>query len=218
MARRNQDDATLIRLLPGPIKPRPKKTQLEPVSQRLKRFRAFILLIIAYSSIRSLLWLTSPSQNATTIPPNTPYKTTPLNIPIDPNFPPGIGFDLEPTYGTATIRIHPNTTVHIGPINGSANYRDTMHRLSLDAAKHMSPPYNWWQDPPGGVLAGWYDAPREWVRSLRKKVGWPASAEVGALAEVLGELRDVVEGVLGRKVESGVVTSPYVVALYDEVS
>ncbi|KAJ9665838.1 hypothetical protein H2201_003962 [Coniosporium apollinis] len=65
-------------------------------------------------------------------------------IPLSPHGPPGGGFDLIPTYGTATIRLFPDTTIHISPIPGSTEYNNTMHKLSLESSKHTAPPYNWW--------------------------------------------------------------------------
>jgi hypothetical protein len=82
----------------------------------------------------------------------------------------------------------------------------------------LSPPYNWWYDPPGGVFAGLYDAPREWKRSIRKNLGWSASADVANLASVIDQLRSAAQKAIGKepKFDSAVVTSPDLVALYDE--
>lgn len=140
-----------------------------------------------------------------------------LNNTIVPSWPPGVGFNLTPTYGTATIRLFPNTTIHIGPIPGSTEYNNTMHKLSLESSKHTAPPYNWWYDPPGGVFAGYYDVPRELKRRLRKRLGLPATPEVGTLAEMFTVLREDVEMKLGRRIGEVVVTTANIVALYDEV-
>jgi hypothetical protein len=60
------------------------------------------------------------------------------------------------------------------------------------------------------------DWPRQMRRRLRKILGFPASRDVGILSRLLDPLREQVEERLGRKVRSAVVTSPNLVALYDE--
>lgn len=61
------------------------------------------------------------------------------------------------------------------------------------------------------------DAPRQWWRSARKKIGLPASTDVGYLAEVIGSLRDQAEGQIGPlKIRSAVIAIPNIPAIYQE--
>jgi len=85
-----------------------------------------------------------------------------------------------------------------------------------------SPPYDWWCDPPYGVFAGFYDIPREWLRSLRKKLGLAASWEVAGLASVLRPLHEQTQTLLEAKgfsadaARAAVITTSDLVGLYDE--
>jgi hypothetical protein len=94
------------------------------------------------------------------------------------------------------------------------------HRLRCPNISTLtfSPPYNWWHDPPGGVFAGFDDAPREWKRRICKNLGWPASTDVANLASMMDQLRSAAQNAIGKepKFDSAVVTSPDLVALYDE--
>lgn len=62
------------------------------------------------------------------------------------------------------------------------------------------------------------DIPRQWARYIRKKTGHPASPEVAALTDVLGELKNQVASFLVPygTLEMAFVTVPHVPAIYTE--
>lgn len=72
-----------------------------------------------------------------------------------------------------------------------------------------SPPYN----DQGEYNA---DLPRQLRRKARKAIGLPGSDEVGAISTLLKDLRSAVEGHLGHSIDSAVVSTPHLVALYEE--
>ena len=60
------------------------------------------------------------------------------------------------------------------------------------------------------------DKPRQLWRNLRKRMGLPASSDVGILGQLIDELRHETEARLGHRVESVVVTTLPLFGLYDE--
>lgn len=60
------------------------------------------------------------------------------------------------------------------------------------------------------------DIPRVLHRRARKKIGLPASADVGALASVVKELRSQIESDINIKVENATLAGPHLVALYQD--
>ena len=92
---------------------------------------------------------------------------------------------------------------------GSARYQETMARLSLESSEHWAPPYPGMQDY-------FIDIARVSIRRARKRAGLPASADVGALATVVLELRHQIESSLGITIADAVVASAHLVALYQD--
>lgn len=60
------------------------------------------------------------------------------------------------------------------------------------------------------------DEPRQILRAVRKRLGFPASKEVGLLSELIQQLRKKTEVKLGQSICSVVVSSSYNIALYGE--
>ncbi|KAF2225241.1 hypothetical protein BDZ85DRAFT_90644 [Elsinoe ampelina] len=122
---------------------------------------------------------------------------------------PGIGFDLTSTYGVAAVSYPNGTNVAIAKIDGSTKYRETIHRLSLETSKHIAPPYD-------NLGDRWDDLPRQELRKWKKRLGLPASTDVGTLAEMVASLRDAVVQFTGSGIDSAVTTLPHLVAVYNE--
>ena len=72
-----------------------------------------------------------------------------------------------------------------------------------------SQPYEGWFD-------WYYDTPRLKKREARKKLGLPASDDVGKLSQMLSSLRQAVEDHLARRIDTAVATWPRMRALYQE--
>ncbi|KAF4549357.1 Hypothetical protein D9617_22g067030 [Elsinoe fawcettii] len=130
-------------------------------------------------------------------------------LPDGSNIQPGIGFDLTAFYGTAAISYSNGTILPIARVEATKKYRETWKRLSLKSSKHLAPPYDY-------IFGSLDDWPRQQMRKWRQRFGFPASADVGTIAEMLAALRDQAELFTGGKVTSAVVTIPHLVALYDE--
>lgn len=62
----------------------------------------------------------------------------------------------------------------------------------------------------------WDDEPRQQLRKLRKRIGLPASADVGNIADLLAALRDKANDFVQEKFTTAVATIPHLVAVYNE--
>jgi len=60
------------------------------------------------------------------------------------------------------------------------------------------------------------DLPRVWARQARKKLGLPASKDVGILSTVVQQLRQDIESELGVIIETATVTTTHDIALYQD--
>lgn len=60
------------------------------------------------------------------------------------------------------------------------------------------------------------DEPRQILRAVRKRLGFPASDDVGLLSELIQHLRKLTESSLGQSIDSVVVSFSRNVALYEE--
>lgn len=60
------------------------------------------------------------------------------------------------------------------------------------------------------------DEPRQILRAVRKRLGFPASDDVGLLSEIIHHLRTLTEATLGQSIHSVVVSFSRNVALYEE--
>lgn len=121
----------------------------------------------------------------------------------------GVGFDLTASYGTAALSFPNGTTTSIIKIEGAPNYHEVLARLSLESSTHLSPPYNDW----GEEIE---DRPRQQERQRRKAEGLPASSDVAALSNMTMHLRTAVETHLGHSITHALVSTPNLIALYDE--
>jgi hypothetical protein len=85
-----------------------------------------------------------------------------------------------------------------------------IYRLSLESSKHLSPPYN--------NLAEWsQDYPRQVWRSLRKRLGYPTSHDVGILGSYLKQLFEMAKDhVGGEEISRAAASFPFLVGLYQE--
>ncbi|KAL9619405.1 MAG: hypothetical protein Q9160_006000 [Pyrenula sp. 1 TL-2023] len=72
-----------------------------------------------------------------------------------------------------------------------------------------SPPYS---EPSDAVS----DVPRVAKRNARKKIGLPASSDVGVLSRLIKSLRQKAEAEVRIKITSAVITVPHLVALYQD--
>lgn len=62
------------------------------------------------------------------------FRSFSQNPPISHDF--GIGFDLNPSYGTVAVSYPNGSTMAIAKIEGDAAYREMMYRLSLTSSQH----------------------------------------------------------------------------------
>lgn len=72
------------------------------------------------------------------------------------------------------------------------------------------------QSPYENVGQALADIPRELKRKFKKLIGFPASPDVGALGNVLKQLRSKTEEELGHAISTVVTASPRLKALYEE--
>ncbi|KAF4331780.1 chitinase [Fusarium beomiforme] len=86
---------------------------------------------------------------------------------------PGIGFSLSLSSGTAAVHFYNGTVKNIAFIPANPEYAALMKRLA--------------NCPPPPPLSRWYKL----QRSFNKKIGRPATPDVGIIATILVSLRDV---------------------------
>ncbi|PNY23692.1 Uncharacterized protein TCAP_06365 [Tolypocladium capitatum] len=123
-----------------------------------------------------------------------------------------VGFSLQSSYGAAVVIFEdPNGELqtHASVHHGCKEYRAVMAKLSLLSSRHLAPPY---QDN------GEYfdDQPRRAVRNALKKLGLPASYEVGVLAGVIQHLRSELELAYSIRISEAVFTSSHLLGLYQD--
>lgn len=133
----------------------------------------------------------------------------PFTTDTRPSLAPGIGFDLSTSYGTAVIRHHNGSFINVAKVELDSDYKEMMQRLSLDSSKHPSPPYK-------SIKECLSDEPRQILRAIRKRLGFPASNDVGLLSELIYYLRTRTEARLGQSIDHVVVSFSHNVALYEE--
>ncbi|KAI9821646.1 MAG: hypothetical protein M1827_002227 [Pycnora praestabilis] len=122
-----------------------------------------------------------------------------------------IGFDLTAGYGTAAVAFINGTIVDVARADGTSEYNNVLARLSLKSSTHPTPPYY-------DCNAQTADLGRQWHRYFRKRLGFPASTDVAALADVLSKLKVQTDSFLGRlgPLELAFITVPNLPALYLE--
>ncbi|KAH8803501.1 hypothetical protein F5884DRAFT_805720 [Xylogone sp. PMI_703] len=125
--------------------------------------------------------------------------------------PAGVGMDLTAFYGTVSISYVDGSIVDVARVKATADYRKAIEHLSLESSQHLHSPY-------AKLDYALYDKPCELMRSLRKAVGLPASADVGGLSTMIKELRCEAEAFLGASILSvpTLVVTPSLTALYEE--
>ncbi|KAI1409643.1 hypothetical protein F5Y13DRAFT_169735 [Hypoxylon sp. FL1857] len=133
-----------------------------------------------------------------------------LSAPTPVNF--SVGFSLQSSYGAAAVifeyengEIQTHARVH----HGDDAYQEVMARLSLASSRHLAPPYE-------DMEEYFNDQPRRAVRTALKKLGLPASHDVGVLAGVIKRLRSDLESNYHIHISEAVFTSTHLLALYQD--
>ncbi|SPJ74978.1 uncharacterized protein FTOL_04709 [Fusarium torulosum] len=101
-----------------------------------------------------------------------PYPTCADCLPASVHDAPGIGFSLSISSGTIAAHFYNGTVRNIAVIAATSDYAALMARLAIS--------------PPPPPLSRW----EKWRRSLNKKIGRPATPNVGVIASMLISLRD----------------------------
>ncbi|KAI8681014.1 hypothetical protein NCS55_00350900 [Fusarium keratoplasticum] len=128
-------------------------------------------------------------------PPCPKHDCVPLTVYTAP----GIGFGLSFSSATAAAHIHNGTVLDLALVRAQPDYTALMARL-VDSPE--PPPLNRWS---------------KWRRSINKKLGRPATLDVGTLAEMFTSLRDAATTALAPSspLDRVVVTTPPIPGLAD---
>ncbi|KAF5557650.1 chitinase [Fusarium phyllophilum] len=102
-----------------------------------------------------------------------PFPTCADCLPASVHDAPGIGFSLSLSSAAAAVHFYNGTVKNIASIPASPEYAALMKRLA--------------SSPPPSPLSRW----EKLRRSLNKKIGRPATPDVGIIASMLVSLRDV---------------------------
>lgn len=129
-----------------------------------------------------------------------------------------VGFSLSLSHAAAAITFSnaTNLTIPVAVSFGDDSYRDALKKLSSREARHVRPPYY------GCMFCNLSPAEqlRQLRRSTRKKLGMPATAEVGAISGPLSELVVAVSSLLEAENipwnREALLVTPAIEALYDE--
>ncbi|KAL9115234.1 MAG: hypothetical protein Q9227_001028 [Pyrenula ochraceoflavens] len=120
----------------------------------------------------------------------------------------GVGLDLSTDYGTVAV-VDCDGKEHAVAQATTADYQAMTRRLSLTESEHLHPPYSSFSEEV-------QDMPRQWKRQVRKRMGQPASTDVGILAELIQSLCGKAESYLGQTITEVLPITPHLTALYDE--
>lgn len=107
-------------------------------------------------------------------------------------------------------------------LTGIESYGDGYLSTRQDTLSEYMPSGATWIDtemasPPYDNMGDLFDdQPRQKWRRLRKRIGLPASADVGVMADLLRELRDKANDFVKERFTTAVITAPHLVALYRE--
>lgn len=155
------------------------------------RYCVLSLALVALVSIISISYFTSaPCQK--TFPPDGP----------------GVGIYLSTDYHTVSIRQDDVQT--IASLPALDKYIDLIKRLSLKSSQHPAPPYD-------SLDESARDRRRQWYRNFRKNLGYPASSDVGIIADALQPLIAAASDHLPPgSLTSALVVVPNAIALYPE--
>ncbi|KAH7115936.1 hypothetical protein B0J11DRAFT_593605 [Dendryphion nanum] len=94
-----------------------------------------------------------------------------------------IGVEITASYGTAAIRWRNGTFTDVVKIEGNGKFKEAMRWYGDDANMHLHPPYKWFDEPPSDYL-------RVLLRRIRKKLGLPATPQIGPLSSLIASLHD----------------------------
>ena len=174
------------------------------ISSRPRPLRRYFLLALA------ILILSALALFLTTILTYIISPSSPSLPDLPPPSAPGIGVSLSHHGASVAIRNSDGTITDVAEIEPSSEYILLLKRLSHPSARHPAPPYS-------SLSESYRDRPRQWRRTIRKRLGWPASSDVGIIAEILQECADAVEAVSrGIEINAALATMPNAMALYAE--
>ena len=140
------------------------------------------------------------------------FLTSPSSLKEFPPDGPGIGIALSTDYNTISVRQDNSAVQTVARIPVTQEYAKVLRRLSLPSSQHPAPPYR-------SLSELMHDRPRQWLRNFRKKFGYPASSDVGIIAEAIRKLITAVEEFLPPShlpLSSALVALPNAIALYPE--
>ncbi|KAJ5643370.1 uncharacterized protein N7484_005877 [Penicillium longicatenatum] len=121
---------------------------------------------------------------------------------------PGIGFDLTPSYGTASVHYYNGTVVEVGHVQGNPEYLELMKRLTRDSRL-------WFDRTKKSSILSRFSlsdttAWGAWWRWLNKKLGSPIKAhnDVEIISELLQVLQNSTEKEISQPLDRVAVTTP----------
>ncbi|KAH7383539.1 hypothetical protein BKA64DRAFT_682540 [Cadophora sp. MPI-SDFR-AT-0126] len=122
---------------------------------------------------------------------------------------PGVGFALEMSYGTVSIKYENGTIAPVAQVAAPADYIALMEHLATSPIKRMHDGSR----PPPGVDESENKGKSLWIRfhivRFIKKLLWlPSTPEVKTLANMATKLRREAETKLGRRVKGAAMSSP----------
>ncbi|KAF8853651.1 hypothetical protein BDZ45DRAFT_677536 [Acephala macrosclerotiorum] len=167
------------------------------LSVYIMRGTLFLTICIVLLNIKTVVY-GRDTQQALDETANRRYQICNGCVPRELVHAPGIGLDLSSSYGTAAIRYHNGTVVDVGRVEGSAEYKDLMNRLS-GPYKRYGPPF---KTPLDRIEYDLDQAKRRW----RRLKGIPSTEDITTLSGMLTQLRWLFGRELGMDVH-GVVLS-----------
>ncbi|KAH7160543.1 hypothetical protein B0J13DRAFT_128802 [Dactylonectria estremocensis] len=115
--------------------------------------------------------------------PEEPFPRCAECVPNSIYNAPGVGFGLSFSSGSAAIHLNNSTVLDIALVSASPDYMTLMARL---VASPKPPPLSRWS---------------KWRRSVNKKLGRPATADVGTLADMLISLRNATSAAIASPLD-----------------
>ncbi|KAF7556120.1 hypothetical protein G7Z17_g1598 [Cylindrodendrum hubeiense] len=127
--------------------------------------------------------------------PDEPFPRCAECLPASIHDAPGVGFGLSFSSATAAAHLFNGDVVDIILVDASPHYVELMARL-VDIDK-----------PPTLSRLD------KWRRSINKKLGWPATPDVGTLADMLVDLRNAATLALASPIDRVAVSHPPIIGL-----
>ncbi|KAJ5379922.1 uncharacterized protein N7496_002350 [Penicillium cataractarum] len=124
---------------------------------------------------------------------------------------PGIGFDLTPSYGTASVHYYNGTVVEVAHIQGNPEYLELMMRLAREPRRGFDrPEKSRYEIIPSRFSLSDTTSWGAWWRWLNKKLGRPIKAhgDVELISELLRELKVSTEKEISQPLDRVAVTTP----------